>query len=390
MRRLILVAIVALFCVAVWQESAEAIPAFARRYRLSCKTCHSPFPRLNAYGDEFAGNGFQLPDAEEPARSFADVGDDKLALLREFPMAARADFFSTYDSEDEAVETDFEFPYRLKALSGGAIYRDIAYYFYFYYDERGEVAGVDDAFLHFNNLFGHELDIILGQFAISDPLMKRELRLTYEDYVIYGRRIGDGAVTLNYDRGVMFTYSPVAGTDFVFELINGNGIPDADEKKNFDDDSFKNFFLRGSQEITDGVRLGGFYYFGRQTNHEITNRSRFWGIDGTLAWKENLTIEWLYTERRDDDAYFTSFDLDDIITKGAIVEAVYAPKASDSDWFLTFLYNWVDSDVDIYDYQSITFNFNYLLLRNMRLMGEFTRDIEFETNRFVGGIIFAL
>ena len=37
-----------------------AIPAFARKYNMSCKTCHSPFPTLKAYGDEFAGNGFQL------------------------------------------------------------------------------------------------------------------------------------------------------------------------------------------------------------------------------------------------------------------------------------------------------------------------------------------
>ena len=25
---------------------AEAIPAFARKYKVSCTTCHAPFPRL--------------------------------------------------------------------------------------------------------------------------------------------------------------------------------------------------------------------------------------------------------------------------------------------------------------------------------------------------------
>ena len=47
----------------IFSESL-AIPAFARKYGLSCKICHDPFPRLNAYGEDFAGNGFPLPDKE--------------------------------------------------------------------------------------------------------------------------------------------------------------------------------------------------------------------------------------------------------------------------------------------------------------------------------------
>ena len=43
-------------------DNISAIPAFARKYRMSCKTCHSPFPKSIDYGDEFAGNGFVLKD----------------------------------------------------------------------------------------------------------------------------------------------------------------------------------------------------------------------------------------------------------------------------------------------------------------------------------------
>ena len=41
-------------------RDAQAIPAFARKYRFSCTTCHAPFPRLKPYGDEFAGRGFRV------------------------------------------------------------------------------------------------------------------------------------------------------------------------------------------------------------------------------------------------------------------------------------------------------------------------------------------
>jgi hypothetical protein len=71
-------------------EESRAIPAFARKYNLSCQTCHSPIPRLKAYGDDFAGNGFALTDKESP-RYFAETGDEELSLIRDFPVAVRMD-----------------------------------------------------------------------------------------------------------------------------------------------------------------------------------------------------------------------------------------------------------------------------------------------------------
>jgi len=55
-----------------------AMPAFARKYQMTCKTCHSPFPKLKAYGEEFAGNGFVIKDKDAP-RYYVDTGDDFLS-----------------------------------------------------------------------------------------------------------------------------------------------------------------------------------------------------------------------------------------------------------------------------------------------------------------------
>ena len=43
---------------------AHAIPAFARKYKVTCALCHAPFPRLNAFGNMFAANGFQMARGE--------------------------------------------------------------------------------------------------------------------------------------------------------------------------------------------------------------------------------------------------------------------------------------------------------------------------------------
>ena len=39
-------------------NNAEAVPAFARKYGVSCSQCHSAFPTLNAYGREFKLSGY--------------------------------------------------------------------------------------------------------------------------------------------------------------------------------------------------------------------------------------------------------------------------------------------------------------------------------------------
>ena len=238
---------------AVSVGSLQAIPAFARKYSLSCKTCHAPFPKLKPYGDEFAANGFVIKDKDTP-RYFIDTGDSALALLRELPIAIRLEGFLAYNNAN-ARQIDFLSPYILKFLSGGAIAKNISYYFYFFFSERGEIAGIEDAFVMFNDLFGSDLDLYAGQFQISDPLFKREIRLPFEDYQIYRATPGDSRINLTYDRGVMLTYGFPTGTDVTLEVLNGTGIGEANVFRNFDDDKYKNLLFRVSQDAGEAARL---------------------------------------------------------------------------------------------------------------------------------------
>jgi len=176
----------------------NAMPAFARKYQMSCKVCHSPFPKLKPYGEEFAANGFTLKDKEAP-RYFADTGDEKVSLLRNLPFALRIEGFASLNNGNGKT-LDLSTPYLIKLLSGGELFRNVSYYFYFFFSERGKVAGLEDAFLMFNEVIG-ELDIIVGQFQVSDPLFKGELRLSYEPYKIYKIKPGFSSIDLTYDRG---------------------------------------------------------------------------------------------------------------------------------------------------------------------------------------------
>ncbi|MDO8738867.1 hypothetical protein [Candidatus Deferrimicrobium sp.] len=60
-----IIGVMSLLVLGVSSEKAEAIPAFARKYKTTCVTCHAPFPRLTALGEAFRLNGYKLPAGDE-------------------------------------------------------------------------------------------------------------------------------------------------------------------------------------------------------------------------------------------------------------------------------------------------------------------------------------
>ncbi len=367
--------------------SLSAMPAFARKYAMSCKTCHAPFPKLKPYGDEFAGNGFVIKDKPTP-RYNIDTGDTWLSLLRELPLALRLEGFLNYNEADSR-RIDFSAPRILKIISGGELFKNVSYYFYFFFSEKGEIAGIEDAFVMFNNLFGSDLDLYVGQFQVSDPLFKREIRLPYEDYAIYGARPGDSTIDLTYDRGVMLTYGLPTKTDLTLEVVNGNGIGES-VFENFDQDPYKNVLLRVSQEVAPALRLGAFGYLGKERPVDLANSVWMAGADATLtAGRFELNVQ--YVERRDDNPFFAAdAPLEKIATRGGFAELLFMPKGDDSRWYGAGLFNIVDADLPELRYTSATLHYGYLLRRNVRLTLEATyvfEGLDAEHVRLGGGLI---
>ena len=381
MKNFFKIIIVVLITLAV-ADSAHSIPAFARKYNFSCNVCHFVTPKLKPFGEEFAGNGFQIPD-KEPARFFRNTGDPTLLLMRELPIGMRFDLTAQYENGRKA-NVDLRTPFILKFLSGGNIANDISYYFYYFISERGEMAGIEDAFVMFNDLFGEDLDIYIGQFQVSDPLFKRELRLTQEDYRVYTTKVGQSLATLKYERGLMFTYGLPTGTDFTFEIMNGNGIGTTEV---FDVDKYKNYLLRISQEVTENFRIGGFGYYGKEKPNDFSNELVMLGGDFTVHSK-NFELNTQYVYRQDDNPYFTSVVPDkEIKTHGGMVELILSPDFNDSKWFGTLLYNKVDSEFNELDYESYTAGLSYNLKRNLRIIGEYTYVKDTKTSKGTVGII---
>jgi len=354
-------------------NSADAIPAFARKYQISCQVCHSPaMPRLKGFGEEFASNGFRMTDYESP-RYFIPVGDDRLSLFRELPVAIRFDGFASYNV-DKSDKTEFATPYILKLLSSGELSDKLSYYFYFLMNEGGSIVGVEDAFLMYHDLFKTGINFYIGQFQASDPLFKGELRYTMEVYRIYDVAPGNSNANLKYERGVVLEKPFSSGTTVTAEILNGCGI----DKSVFDTDKNKNLMFRISQEIGENLTIGAFAYTGKEALNGITgpfnNKILMLGPDIKINFGDKFILGVQYVKRTDSNVFdwtdITSYE--DVTTQGGFAEVIFSPQGDKSKWYLTALANWVDSDIKELDYSSATLHAGYLLRRNLRLVSEYT------------------
>ncbi|MFQ5483287.1 MAG: hypothetical protein ACE5ER_11080, partial [Nitrospinaceae bacterium] len=329
---------------------------------LSCVVCHTGFPQLNGFGEAFAGNGYQMPGVG-PEGFLKDIGDDKLFLQERLPLAVRVDSFLRVRNDSD-TQVDNESPFAMKLLSSAPLKKDISYYFYFLFNERGDVTGVEDAFLYFNDAFlDLDWDFRLGQFQVSDILFPREQRLTFQDYSYYVTRISDSGFNLTYDRSFESTLNldltDSLGLSLTGAVANGNGIGVGDAQRNFDSDNFKNFYGKISLS-SGGHSLGIYGYSGREKN-PATRRNEFFRVGPVfhIQVMDQLKLWGNFLYGEDDNPDFRAAAARKIQSWGGFAGMTYL---TDSDWIFTFLYNLVEvKGLDQLDEQTITGNITYYI-----------------------------
>ena len=383
-----------LTAVLIIPAKTEAMPVFARKYNMSCNSCHSAFPKLNEFGEYFADNNLRLPNWKDTT---VDTGDDMLALPDSVPLALRTQaFVQAREAEAIDVETgeslsadnDIQSPYLIKLLSSAPLSDHISYYFYAILAEKGDNGSiiVEDAWFSHDDLFGSGVGMQLGQFQVSDLMFPREVRLTFQDYMVY-RMAG-----LTYDRGAMFGI-PAGPIDLSVGLVNGNGIEENYTINSpgykrpdhmFDSDSGKSIFGRIGGDL-GGVNIGLFGYSGSQKNTinggtesgERDTDKISYGIDlsgkigdKTYWFTQLLQNEWneFITEGNDYSWY------------GGFIGVDYIHS---DHWAYSLLYNYTNADDfkntdTIYegiDMNTVTLTASYYFMRNVKGVIELNLDL---------------
>ncbi len=176
MRTATLVAITTCLAVLATAEQAHAIPTFARKYRTSCITCHTVFPKLNDTGEAFRRNGYQFPTNEdilvkdEPIQfggdAYKDMFPDSIwpsdmpTLPPVFIRAQLREDFST-DPKTDGLKWRQDFPHELVLGGAGTFGSDISFWYEIEWepvDNDEEPPVIERAFVQFSNLFAWSED----------------------------------------------------------------------------------------------------------------------------------------------------------------------------------------------------------------------------------------
>lgn len=147
-----------------------AIPAFARKYDLSCASCHTKPPRLNAFGEAFHMAGFQIPGTEEgEIKAKRKVGHLYLetSFLNIFALRAAGNFVESFQGGDPA-ETNLIFPQEVEIYLSGTVTQNSSYFFELEHKSR-EIEGTAGGLFEDQSRFGLGKEFFL-MFNLGPPL----------------------------------------------------------------------------------------------------------------------------------------------------------------------------------------------------------------------------
>jgi len=127
---------------AFFSGKANAIPAFARKYKTSCALCHAPFPRLTAMGESFRLNGYKLSEADEIYVKEQPVSMGAEAYKKVFPEAIWPSTIpgmpplsiriigdvNYHPFGSQTDRSDFNFPGEFTVLGAGAFDENFAFF----------------------------------------------------------------------------------------------------------------------------------------------------------------------------------------------------------------------------------------------------------------------
>ena len=164
-------------------HESYGIPAFARKYKTSCATCHNGYPKLNAFGEAFRRNGYQFPGGtdpevikEEPV-SLGAEGNKKAFPEAIWPGSIPGSspisiFLNGEMDYNPKVDPRFTFGglgSSIEAVAGGTLGEDLSFWGQFALTGEGTVE-LNRIFVIFSNLIGEQYALNMRVGVIEPSL----------------------------------------------------------------------------------------------------------------------------------------------------------------------------------------------------------------------------
>jgi hypothetical protein len=278
-------------------KSADAVPAFARKYQTSCQTCHIVFPKLNAFGEAFRLRGYRLPGETEDLIKQPPVLLGAPAYKRLWPKAVWPGELPSYvplavnikmavahastlndDGTVTSINNDFQFPQEINLFGAGTLGDHVSFFSELTFAENpdGSVAvELEHGHMGFDSPFGPEdlFHFRIGKIAPNVVDGFQEMWISTDAHIdslfAYNPIGAEGGIGLAEDAApepisVPATIRGIEGYGmikhrmlWVAGLANGVGPTPTDETGRFDGNNAKDVYARFDYKI-GGMGLDGY------------------------------------------------------------------------------------------------------------------------------------
>lgn len=362
--RLLLVLLGGIAIFTLFPGRASAIPAWARRYGVSCSTCHAPAPpRLNAYGHRFRRAQYRLPE------EFSQ--DPEWSKVQNY-LAVRAVGGYTYSSSDVSgsslhdVTSSFTLD-EINLLYAGPVTKHFSGFVEL--ARPGDSSGIE-ALASIGGVFGKPDSFTTFRFGQFHTLVEagwggldRSTGISGPDVLSLPLTTATG-FTLDQDQvGVEGTYVR-KNWRIIGQVLNGanaattDGVPNEDLAFTTTDHAYQNknkdFLL--AYELMWGDTASGLTAFGykgvvedpvQSLDNPTPSLSRInmirYGITAAQVWENGWEIQGGFVKAKDD---FQDVALTDVSGQGWWVEAEKYFKEL-KDMTLLLRYDLTDPDTDL-------------------------------------------
>jgi hypothetical protein len=299
----------------------RAFPAFARKYGLPCSACHEAWPKLNAFGQTFKDNGYQLMnDRDAPIWQQPTYWPVAFRITpswhRESVNRNAIDDPSDPSNVLEKKTTTHGFDLSgLDILTGGTLANNISFLLVPSIEGSGSGVGFESAFVRFDNLLHSPwLNVKVGKFEL-DNLLSEKRGLTLSDqgggYQLYHfLPVGDTNIFGLGDNQIgaeLMGHSANDRTRYSIAMLSSNdgnvGVPNG---HGYDT------YITASQAFQAGSfglqRVGAFAYIGRSpTYYETQGGAQLDGLGQKSFYRAGFIGMW----------YVKKFDITTLFMHGS-------------------------------------------------------------------------
>lgn len=314
---------IVLVTLVVWcSQESLSIPAFSRKYKTSCATCHIAFPKLTAFGEAFRRNGYQFPDGgdaeatkEEPV-SLGAEGNKKAfpdalwpsSIPGSVPVSVMAELEATYAPKGTPKWDFSPLEGEVELMTAGSLGEDISF--------LGELEVVDDAIeieranVIFSNLFGGTTSLFnlkLGKFEPGVFSFSNHRRISPQ-YGMTTGTLGDNMWSLESSQKGIEAYGVIADGRLGYNvgLVEGRKNVANSQKDVYGHLNYKFGGMRLDGVVSQGaasataatqpwqdnsVAIGGFVYSGTATLAVTAPDDGFTMVGGDVnIWYDRLNL----------------------------------------------------------------------------------------------------